>query len=54
MNDCFDVFLDFVGRNLNIFASIFIREIGLKFSSFAESLWGFRISINCGFIELFR
>jgi hypothetical protein len=33
MDDCFDVFLDSLERTLlRIFASIFIREIGLKFS----------------------
>jgi hypothetical protein len=35
MDDCFDVFLDSVSENfIDIFASIFIREIGLKFSIF--------------------
>jgi hypothetical protein len=33
MDDCFDVFLDSVCKNLiEYFSSIFIREIGLKFS----------------------
>ena len=33
MEYCFDVFLNLVSENLlSIFASIFIREIGLKFS----------------------
>ena len=38
MDDCFDVFLDSVSKNfMRIFASIFIREIGLKFSIFVGS-----------------
>jgi hypothetical protein len=42
MDDYFDVFLDSVTRTLlRIFASIFIREIGLKFSIF--------VSLSCGF-----
>ena len=33
MSDCFDVFLDSIGKNfISIFAWIIIREIGLKFS----------------------
>jgi hypothetical protein len=31
---------------LSIFASIFIREIGLKFSFFVVTLYGFGISIT--------
>jgi hypothetical protein len=36
INDCFDVFLDSVSENFieYFFASIFIREISLKFSFF--------------------
>jgi len=35
MDDCFDVLLDSVCKNfIEYFASIFIREIGLKFSFF--------------------
>ena len=36
MDDCLNVFLDSV--LVSIFASIFIREIALKFSIFVESL----------------
>jgi hypothetical protein len=39
MDDHFDVFLDLVCEKI-IFASIFIREIGLKFSFFVLSLCG--------------
>ena len=39
MDDCFDVFLDSVTKNLiEYFALIFIREIGLRFSIFVVSL----------------
>jgi hypothetical protein len=38
LDDCFDGFLDFVCENLSIFALIFIRKIGLKFSFFVGSL----------------
>jgi hypothetical protein len=43
MNDRFDVFFDSVSKNffeyfLSIFALIFIRESGLKFSFFVQSL----------------
>jgi hypothetical protein len=41
MDDHFDVFwIHFVRILLSIFASIFIREIGLKFSFFVGSLYG--------------
>jgi hypothetical protein len=41
MDDHFDVFLDSVLRILlSIFASIFIKEIGLKFAFFVGSLCG--------------
>ena len=46
MDDCFDVFLDSVSENfLRIFASIFLREIGLKFSIFVGSLCGLGIRV---------
>jgi hypothetical protein len=46
MDDHFDVFLDLVRQNLlSIFASLFIREIGLKFSFFVESLCGLGIRV---------
>ena len=47
MNDCFDVFLDSVSRKffLSIFASICIREIGLKFFIFAGSFCGLDIRV---------
>jgi hypothetical protein len=39
MDDCFEVFLDSDGENLlSIFAFLFIWEIGLNFSFFAQSL----------------
>ena len=42
MDDCFDVFLDSLGKNfIEYFASISIREIGLKFSFFVGSLYVF-------------
>jgi hypothetical protein len=50
VNDHFDVFL-FARILLSIFAPIFIREIGLKFSFFVGSLCGFCYQCNCGFIE---
>jgi hypothetical protein len=40
MDDIFDVFLDLECDDFIIFASIFIREIGLKFSFFLVSLCG--------------
>ena len=44
--DCFDVFFDLVDKNfIEYFASIFTREIGLKFSFFVGSSCGFGISI---------
>ena len=46
MDDCFDVFLDLLARTLlRIFASIFIREIGLKFSIFVLSFCGLGIRV---------
>ena len=41
MDDLFDVFLDSVCKNF----IIFIREIGLKFSFFVESLCGLGIRV---------
>jgi hypothetical protein len=43
MNDQFDVFLDLVCENLSIFAPLFIRQTGLKFSFFVGSLCGLGI-----------
>jgi hypothetical protein len=45
MDDSFDVFLDSVSENFieDFFASIFIREIGLKFSIFVGSFCGLGI-----------
>jgi hypothetical protein len=48
VDNCFDVFLDLMCENFTIFASIFIREIGLKFSFFVETLCGLCISIIVG------
>ena len=45
MDDRFDVFLDSLCRILSIFALIFIREIGLKFSFFVGSLCGLGIRV---------
>ena len=46
LDDCFDVFLDSITRTLlRIFASIFIREIGLKFSIFVGSFCGLDIRV---------
>ena len=46
MDDCFNVFLDSVSENLlSIFASIFIREISLKFSIFVGSFCGLGIRV---------
>jgi hypothetical protein len=46
MDGHFDVFLDSVCEDfIEIFASIFIREIGLKFSFFVGSLCGLDIRI---------
>ena len=46
MDDRFDVFLDRFARILlSIFASIFIREIGLKFSFFVEYFCGLGIRV---------
>jgi hypothetical protein len=47
IDDCFDVFLDSVSKILlSIFALIFIREIGLKFSIFVGSFCGLVIRVN--------
>jgi hypothetical protein len=41
LDDCFNVFLIWLARTLlRIFALIFIREIGLKFSIFVGSFCG--------------
>jgi hypothetical protein len=46
MHDHFDVFLDSIFEILlSIFALIFIREIGLKFSFFVGSLCGLGIRV---------
>ena len=45
MNDRFDVFLDSVCEDFIIFASMVIREIGLKFSFFLGSLCGLGIRV---------
>ena len=46
MNDWFDVFLDSVCENsIEYFALIFIREIGLKFSTFVGSFCGLGIRV---------
>ena len=46
MDDCLDVFLDSVSKNfMRIFASIFIRDIGLKFSIFVGSFYGLGIRV---------
>ena len=46
MDDHFDVFLDSVCENLlSIFTSIFIREIGLKYSFFVVSFCGLGIRV---------
>jgi hypothetical protein len=45
-DDCCNVFLDSVSEILlRIFASIFIREIGQKFSIFVESFCGLGIRV---------
>jgi hypothetical protein len=47
VNDGFDVFLDLICENfIEYFASIFIGEIGLKFSFFVGSSCGFGLSIT--------
>jgi len=47
MDDCFDVFLDLVYKNfIEYFASIFIRELGLKFYFFVGSLCGFSKTVT--------
>jgi hypothetical protein len=43
MDDCFDVFLDWVSENFIIFALIFLREIGLNFCIFFGSFCGLGI-----------
>ena len=46
MDDCFDVFwIQLAIILLSIFASIFIREIGLKFSIFVGSFCGLGIRV---------
>ena len=46
MDDCFDLFLDSVSENfIEYFLSIFIREIGLKFSIFVGSFCGLGIRV---------
>ena len=46
MDNCFNVFLDSVSENfIEFFASIFIREIGLKFSIFVGSFCGLGIRV---------
>jgi hypothetical protein len=46
MDDRFDMSLDSVCENLlSIFASIFIRKIGLKFAFFGGSLCGLHIRV---------
>jgi hypothetical protein len=46
VDDCFDVFLDSVRRTLlRIFALMFIREIGLKFSIFVGFFCGLGIRV---------
>jgi hypothetical protein len=44
MDDCFDVFLDSIYKNI-IYVLIYIVEIGLKFFLFVGSLCGFAISV---------
>jgi hypothetical protein len=45
-NDCFNVFLDSFGKNIiEFFSSIFIREIGLKFTAFVGSFCGLGIRV---------
>jgi hypothetical protein len=48
VDDAFDVFLDSVWDFffMEYFASMFIREIGLKFSFFLESLCGLGIRVT--------
>ena len=45
MDDCFNVFWDSICEDFNIFESIFLREIGLKFSFFVGSLCGLGIRV---------
>ena len=45
IDDCFDVFLDSVSEDLSIFASIFIREIGMNFSIFVGCFCGLGIRV---------
>jgi hypothetical protein len=45
VDDVFDVFLDLMWFLLSVFASMFIREIGLKFSFFVK-LRGFGIRMT--------
>jgi hypothetical protein len=45
VDDVFDVFFDSVCENLfSYFASMFIKEIGLKFSFFIESFFVVQLS----------
>jgi hypothetical protein len=49
MYECFDVFLDSVSENfIEDFASIFIREIGLKFSIIVGSFCCLGITVIVG------
>jgi hypothetical protein len=45
LNNGFDMFLDLERILLSVFASIFIREIGLKFSFLVGSLCGIGIRV---------
>ena len=46
MDDCSDVFLDLASENfIEYFLSIFIGEIGLKFSFFVGYLYGLGIRV---------
>jgi hypothetical protein len=46
VNDLLNVFLDLESILLRTFASVFIREIGLEFSFFVESVYGFHIRVT--------
>ena len=46
VNDGFDVFLDLVCILLSIFASMFIRDTGLKFLFFVQSLCSLGIRVT--------
>jgi hypothetical protein len=46
IDDCLDVFLDLVSENfIEYFCTIFIRDIGLKFSFFVGSFCGVGIRV---------